>query len=63
MKIFIAFSFFLNHLFNKSRLFEVGDTVNPKTKGIWMWIAPRGITSGGARVVVLDTEGFYSDVV
>lgn len=36
--------------------FELGSTVESKTKGIWMWCLPHP-TKAGTTLVLLDTEG------
>lgn len=45
---------------DKGRGFEVGPTINPCTKGLWVYCSPLQIPDGkGGRlnVVVVDTEG------
>ena len=59
----LYYGFFLNRLFNTSDLFGVGDSVDPKTQGIWMWEVPKTVSNTSHRVLVLDTEGFYSGLV
>ena len=55
-------SYLLNRmLLNKSKGFSVGPTVNPCTKGLWIWSKPiYGIYEKGKRIPILliDTEGF-----
>jgi hypothetical protein len=55
-------SYLLNRmLLNKSKGFSVGPTVNPCTKGLWIWSKPiYGISEKGKRIPILliDTEGF-----
>jgi len=54
-------SYLLNKIIlNKNQGFAVGPTVNPCTKGIWMWGKPvKGQTKDGkvVNVVILDSEG------
>jgi hypothetical protein len=54
-------SYLLNRmLLNRSDGFGVGPTVNPCTKGLWMWGRPlSGTTSEGesCSVLVIDSEG------
>jgi hypothetical protein len=56
-------SFLLNSLLGVSQNgFQLGEKVDPQTKGIWMWSEPLKITNSEGHplaVVVLDTEGFY----
>ena len=54
-------SYLLNRmLLNRQGGFGVGPTINPCTKGIWIWGTPiKGFTSAGEPVTVLivDSEG------
>lgn len=54
-------SYLLNRvILNQSKGFAVGPTINPCTKGIWMWGRPvKGFTKEGKPVnlIVLDSEG------
>eukprot|EP00357_Protocruzia_adherens_P021897 CAMPEP_0115015452 /NCGR_PEP_ID=MMETSP0216-20121206/26784_1 /TAXON_ID=223996 /ORGANISM="Protocruzia adherens, Strain Boccale" /LENGTH=1622 /DNA_ID=CAMNT_0002385589 /DNA_START=185 /DNA_END=5053 /DNA_ORIENTATION=+ len=54
-------SYLLNRmLLSQKRGFEVGPTVNPCTKGLWIWGKPvQGYTPDGSPVdvLVIDTEG------
>lgn len=54
-------SYLLNRvILNKNSGFGVGPTINPCTKGIWMWGRPlKGQTADGeiVNVIVLDSEG------
>lgn len=54
-------SYLLNRvLLNRGSGFGVGPTVNPCTKGIWMWGRPlKGQTADGklVNVIVMDSEG------
>jgi hypothetical protein len=54
-------SYLLNRvLLNRQRGFGVGPTINPCTKGIWLWGAPlSGTTPSGEpiNVLVIDSEG------
>ena len=48
-------------LLNREKGFSVGPTVNPCTKGLWIWSKPiYGTDSDGNRIPILliDTEGF-----
>eukprot|EP00762_Andalucia_godoyi_P004574 ANDGO_05088.mRNA.1 GBP4 protein len=59
-------SFILNNLAGRSDGFDVGSTIEPCTKGLWLWDCPpkevgvRPNLPPGARVVMLDTEGLGS---
>ena len=54
-------SYLLNRmLLNRSDGFGVGPTVNPCTKGLWMWGSPiKGTTNDGQpiNILVVDSEG------
>jgi len=54
-------SYLLNRmLLDRSDGFGVGPTINPCTKGVWMWGKPvQGTTPDGdpINVIILDTEG------
>jgi len=54
-------SYLLNRmLLDRSNGFGVGPTINPCTKGVWMWGKPvDGLTPDGdpIKVIILDTEG------
>lgn len=54
-------SYLLNRmLLNRSNGFGVGPTVNPCTKGLWMWGAPvKTRTEDGQplTLLIIDTEG------
>ncbi|XP_030641301.1 guanylate-binding protein 1-like [Chanos chanos] len=49
-------SFLMNRLARKNNGFALGDTIESKTKGIWMWCLPHP-TKEGHTLVLLDTEG------
>ena len=55
-------SYLLNRmLLNREKGFSVGPTVNPCTKGLWIWSKPiYGVDHEGKRIPILliDTEGF-----
>ena len=55
-------SYLLNRmLLNRQKGFSVGPTVNPCTKGLWIWSKPiYGVDSEGKRLplLLIDTEGF-----
>lgn len=54
-------SYLLNRmLLDRSNGFGVGPTINPCTKGVWMWGKPvKGFTPDGdpINVIIMDTEG------
>lgn len=54
-------SYLVNRIIlNKNKGFDVGKSINPCTKGIWMWGRPlKGTTPDGkiVNVIVLDSEG------
>ena len=54
-------SFLLNKvILNAKRGFAVGETIDPCTKGIWIWGRPlKGTTKDGkiVNIIVLDSEG------
>ena len=54
-------SYLLNRmLLDRSDGFGVGPTINPCTKGVWMWGKPvQGLTPEGdpINVIIMDTEG------
>ena len=54
-------SYLLNRmLLDRSNGFGVGPTINPCTKGVWMWGKPvQGFTPDGdpINVIIMDTEG------
>lgn len=52
-------SFLLNRLLGQQDGFEIGPTVNPCTKGIWMWGEPIRLGSN-VHCVLIDTEGLGS---
>nr|XP_031536356.1 guanylate-binding protein 5 isoform X2 [Vicugna pacos] len=49
-------SYLMNRLAGKSKGFSIGSTVQPHTKGIWMWCVPHPKKSDHT-LVLLDTEG------
>lgn len=56
-------SYLLNQmLLNRSKGFSVGPTVNPCTKGLWIWNKPiNGLDSNSTTkvpILLIDTEGF-----
>ena len=57
----IGKSYLLNRmLLNRSNGFSVGPTINPCTKGLWIWPKPlSGFSSDGTplNVLIIDTEG------
>ncbi len=55
-------SYLINRmLLNRQSGFSVGPTVNPCTKGLWIWSKPiYGTNEDGSRlpILLIDTEGF-----
>ncbi|XP_032832113.1 guanylate-binding protein 2-like [Petromyzon marinus] len=49
-------SFLMNKLAGKHSGFELGNTVQSKTKGIWVWVLPHPVDSKKS-LILLDTEG------
>ncbi|XP_012696720.2 guanylate-binding protein 1-like [Clupea harengus] len=49
-------SYLMNRLAGKETGFALGNTVESKTKGIWMWCVPHP-SKEGHTLVLLDTEG------
>ncbi|ROI69417.1 Guanylate-binding protein 1 [Anabarilius grahami] len=49
-------SYLMNRLAGQQSGFALGNTVESKTKGIWMWCVPHP-TKEGHTLVLLDTEG------
>ncbi|XP_041425598.1 guanylate-binding protein 1-like [Xenopus laevis] len=49
-------SYLMNKLAGGKNGFELGSTIQSKTKGIWMWCVPHP-TKQGHALVLLDTEG------
>ena len=43
-------------ILDQKNIFGVGPTVNPCTKGLWMWIEPDP-TTVNRDMLVIDTEG------
>lgn len=52
-------SFLLNRLLGLQQAFEIGPSVNPCTKGLWIWGQPVQI-SQGFYAIFIDTEGLGS---
>ena len=52
-------SYLLNRLMSKQHGFEIGPSVNPCTKGIWIWGEPI-MSREGKKVLLIDTEGLGS---
>jgi hypothetical protein len=52
-------SFLLNHLIGKVGCFNVGDTTNACTKGLWIWNKTFPVKMGvkDINVIIIDTEG------
>jgi hypothetical protein len=54
-------SYLLNRvLLNRQRGFGVGPTINPCTKGIWLWGTPLCCTSQSGdpiNIIIVDSEG------
>ena len=53
-------SYLLNRmLLNRSSGFSVGPTINPCTKGLWIWSRPvNSLSDDNIPVIIIDTEGF-----
>jgi len=52
-------SFLLNRLLGFQNAFEIGPTVNPCTKGLWIWGQPVELEPG-FNLIFIDTEGLGS---
>ena len=52
-------SYLLNRLIGRQNGFELGSTINPCTKGLWIWNRPVIVTED-VQAVFLDTEGLAS---
>lgn len=52
-------SFLLNRLLGLQDAFEIGPTVNPCTKGLWIWSKPVPLPNNRVMVLI-DTEGLGS---
>ena len=52
-------SFLLNRLLGLQDAFEIGPTVNPCTKGLWIWSKPVSL-SYNRTLLLIDTEGLGS---
>lgn len=46
----------MNRFFNSNSGFELGNTIKPQTKGIWMWVKPHPVRKNTA-LILLDIEG------
>ena len=53
-------SFFLNRLASSTQGFDVGETTEPCTRGVWLWHRPDLKTADGATLLLMDTEGLAS---
>jgi AAA+ ATPase superfamily predicted ATPase len=56
-------SYLLNRFLNQQKGFSVGPTVNPETRGIYMWSKPVNISQCDGTVIptfLIDTEGIGS---
>jgi len=51
-------SFLANTIMGRMDGFQIGDSTQPCTKGLWVWGKP--IDYNGQKVIVLDTEGLHS---
>ena len=49
----------MNRFFNSNSGFELGDTIESQTKGIWMWVKRHPVYSNTA-LVLLDIEGLWA---
>lgn len=52
-------SYLLNRLMGTQHGFEIGPSVNPCTKGIWIW-GKCPFIAGNKRLILIDTEGLRS---
>eukprot|EP00826_Nyctotherus_ovalis_P004957 TRINITY_DN11100_c0_g1_i11.p1 TRINITY_DN11100_c0_g1~~TRINITY_DN11100_c0_g1_i11.p1 ORF type:complete len:477 (+),score=117.25 TRINITY_DN11100_c0_g1_i11:233-1663(+) len=52
-------SYLLNRLIGRQNGFELGSTINPCTKGLWVWNHPLVVTDD-IQAIFLDTEGLAS---
>jgi hypothetical protein len=52
-------SYLLNRIIGTQTGFEIGPSVNPCTKGIWMWGKPFELEDG-TQMILIDTEGLGS---
>ncbi len=52
-------SYLLNRLLGRQDGFELGSTINPCTKGLWMWNRPTEV-SEEMQAIFIDTEGLAS---
>lgn len=52
-------SFLLNRFLGLQDAFEIGPSVNPCTKGLWIWGEPTILPNGGSSILI-DTEGLGS---
>lgn len=52
-------SFLLNRLIGRQNGFALGSTINPCTKGLWIWNKPVNITED-VQAIFVDTEGLDS---
>eukprot|EP00826_Nyctotherus_ovalis_P047029 TRINITY_DN5361_c0_g1_i1.p2 TRINITY_DN5361_c0_g1~~TRINITY_DN5361_c0_g1_i1.p2 ORF type:complete len:468 (-),score=136.33 TRINITY_DN5361_c0_g1_i1:233-1636(-) len=52
-------SYLLNRLLGRQSGFELGSTINPCTKGLWIWSKPININEN-LQAIFLDTEGLAS---
>jgi len=55
-------SYLTNQLLNRTQGFAIGPTVNPETRGLWIWGKPLIKTIDGEEIAVLfiDSEGLFS---
>ncbi|XP_013401004.1 guanylate-binding protein 1 [Lingula anatina] len=51
-------SYLMNRLYGKNSGFDLGSTVQSKTKGIWIWARPHPRDSNRC-LLLIDTEGLY----
>lgn len=53
-------SYILSRIFDQPKVFGLGNSFDPKTMGMWMWVVPekyRDNTGKEFTVVLLDSEG------
>src|SRR3989338_8427841 len=53
-------SFLLNQLVGQQKGFVLGPSVEPQTRGLWIWSEPILLPEENKALLFLDTEGFYA---
>ena len=51
-------SFLLNRFMGKQKGFEIGDSTNPCTKGVWLWGSKD--FKWDQHTIFIDTEGLFA---